>query len=554
MKKAMRFFSLVMAYSMMFCCTTAFATDTVKDLRGKNAPAIAGVTWLAAPTMGGKYETLLYETKNQELKSLPIYRFVGSKQGVVDAKGNVILPAKYGSIDSEQYCLGVSLGTSGIVAEDAVFDFTGKQLTPHIYLNIYGSAIVGDVPIAYANVSSNVQTAINLKNGKEILRAKFVGSFDPMGYASFQDADGKCGYFDITGKKTYAPSNFISCVPINGILECGVGKWPYEDTVFCDLSFHPLLTFTDAQKKNGDVHAYQDEKLIQFTTLSAAGDETVTMYNYEGKVTDAKAPIDQSNYFPEGYQIFGGYQSGDFEPILGLKDPNGKIILQNRYSHIRYLKGRSGPCFMASTFTGSALHATGTKWVLIDAAGKILTSGSNSVLEQASVFRGNMIDEVLPGVFACRKTNNAVDNWNVAFCAYNDKGVQIVKPTAFTYYLPGCIVSSCPVSAEQWYTRKTNAVDADGRTLKSDVDYFVVNSVGSAAENGLTRVCQNSTDSHGKIGFCDENFNLVIPCVFDDAMEFANGQAFVKYNGKWGIIDNPFNSLSEVAWNGNAIK
>ena len=40
-----------------------------------------------------------------------------------------------------------------------------------------------------------------------------------------------------------------------------------------------------------------------------------------------------------------------------------------------------------------------------------------------------------------------------------------------------------------------------------------------------------------KWGYCDENRNLVIPVVFDEAGRFSEGLAPVKINGKWGFID-----------------
>jgi len=41
-----------------------------------------------------------------------------------------------------------------------------------------------------------------------------------------------------------------------------------------------------------------------------------------------------------------------------------------------------------------------------------------------------------------------------------------------------------------------------------------------------------------KWGYCDENKNLVIPAIFDEAGRFSEGLAPVKINGKWGFIDS----------------
>ena len=41
-----------------------------------------------------------------------------------------------------------------------------------------------------------------------------------------------------------------------------------------------------------------------------------------------------------------------------------------------------------------------------------------------------------------------------------------------------------------------------------------------------------------KWGYCNENKNLVIPAVFDEAGRFSEGLAPVKINGKWGFIDS----------------
>ena len=41
-----------------------------------------------------------------------------------------------------------------------------------------------------------------------------------------------------------------------------------------------------------------------------------------------------------------------------------------------------------------------------------------------------------------------------------------------------------------------------------------------------------------KYGFIDKSGNEVVPCVYDNAMDYSNGLAGVKVNDKWGYVDN----------------
>ena len=42
----------------------------------------------------------------------------------------------------------------------------------------------------------------------------------------------------------------------------------------------------------------------------------------------------------------------------------------------------------------------------------------------------------------------------------------------------------------------------------------------------------------GKFGYIDEDYNEVVPCVFDEVSKFLNGKSIVKKEGNFGIIDN----------------
>lgn len=46
-------------------------------------------------------------------------------------------------------------------------------------------------------------------------------------------------------------------------------------------------------------------------------------------------------------------------------------------------------------------------------------------------------------------------------------------------------------------------------------------------------------DSHPLVGYMDRTGEMIIPAVFDRAMPFANGYAWVEYQGMWGMIKLP---------------
>ena len=51
-------------------------------------------------------------------------------------------------------------------------------------------------------------------------------------------------------------------------------------------------------------------------------------------------------------------------------------------------------------------------------------------------------------------------------------------------------------------------------------------------ENGFAIVQKD-----GKFGFIDEEYNEVVPCVFDEVSKYLNGRSIVKNDGKYGFID-----------------
>lgn len=53
---------------------------------------------------------------------------------------------------------------------------------------------------------------------------------------------------------------------------------------------------------------------------------------------------------------------------------------------------------------------------------------------------------------------------------------------------------------------------------------------------------QEDARGHGessKYGFMDRSGHMIIPSVFEQAVPFSNGYAWVEYNGLWGVIKLP---------------
>jgi len=72
-----------------------------------------------------------------------------------------------------------------------------------------------------------------------------------------------------------------------------------------------------------------------------------------------------------------------------------------------------------------------------------------------------------------------------------------------------------------------------GKSMQADE----LKSSETSAEKPMTIASLVPYRKGDKWGFSDENKNIVIPLLYDNAISFSEGLAAVELNGKWGYID-----------------
>lgn len=540
---------LTMSLTAMIPCLAADNSWTDKDMYGRSAPHIDGVKWLVAPTMAGKVEPIVYDAPDSSLYATQYYRFIGTHQGVINVFGDVVIPAKYASVGGGPGWLYASTSNDTRIASCYLFNLSGKQISNTAYKNAWDSSQVGKETFVFVNTADGKEACVRLSDGKEIIKDKGLTTFDSSGLAAFFCENGNCGYFTVDGKRVFAPSGFKSCIPSNGVLQCEYvsGSDQFRGIYTCD--FKPILTIKDSNSQSITVDS--KNKLVLIENFGDRYERNQSdVYDYTGKKTEKQWISDLPfGGFPDGYKISGELQSGYFENVLGLKNSSGVTVIPDKYSSIRFVKGEKNDCVICTTLNGSVFSGS-ISCDLYTLTGKKLTSISGLKLEPGEVYRWlrNYPGEYKYGVLVGTNTKDKND-WKNQYSVYNENGKNIVTPCMDVAVLPGGIESSTPVSGDNWYTRTTNFCDISGNVLKKNVGYYVESQVGSEIEQDLTIVDKNSDDLNSqKSGYCDGKFDLIIPCKFDAVTEFCNGQAFVKYEGKWGIIDNPLNTIAETSW------
>lgn len=544
--------AIVMTLLLATPCICAVPEWTDKDAFGHAAPSIHGVKWLVAPTMGGKVENMTYNLGN-DLAVLPYFTFYGTKNGVVDRYGNVVIPAKYESIDAGPGWFSASATRSAADCSTQLFNSKGKQVSVKPFINACNSSQYNNETYVLVNSTPDVMSCLRVSDGKEIFRGSSLCTFDSKGFAGYWNSNNKCGYFDVNGNKYQAPNDFTICTPVDGVLQCSreVNGKSIEGIYTTD--FKPVIEFDNGK----DSPSFDREHKIICTTNCYERCENIahSYYGFDGKpyTGDVSVFDDYSNTIsPDGYRTSGALQSGYFENCLGVKDPSGKTIVKESYSDIQYLAGTdsSHNCILACKISRSGIHVNSISSDIYDMNGNKLTTVNNAFLNQALMYRWLVIEDfknTVPGVILADSEQFTKD-WSNFECFYNNEGKKIIPGCLDSMCLPNCIVTSTPVSSDQWFMRNNNVYDMDGKILKSNMDYYIFGRIGMPEENDLTPVIENSTTTNGKCGFCDGSYNLVVPCVFDCVNQFVDGEAYVKYNGKWGIIDNPLNTTAEKTW------
>ena len=85
---------------------------------------------------------------------------------------------------------------------------------------------------------------------------------------------------------------------------------------------------------------------------------------------------------------------------------------------------------------------------------------------------------------------------------------------------------------------KWGAVNAEGKEIVAPLYDEILFDEGLAPLKG-----------NGKTGFIDENYQMVIPAIYDDCTYFSHGSAAVKQNGRWGYIDREGNVVVPITLN-----
>lgn len=576
--------------STIFVPAGAAASWTGKDALGKQAPDIENVKWLLAPTMDGTITTA-YRYKDRLSYSTGLYFFHGTKDGIIDRYGNVVLPAKYGTVDTDGKVIAASLTRDTRNADTALFTMTGKQITKHIYSQYVSDSYFKDKNGEFCQVFAGGQKCyVNLKTGKELPRVREIGYFDETGLAGFTDSNNKAGYMDTAGKLYYAPTslNMDYVGPSNGVLFCtfkdASGK-KGEGVYTAD--YKPIVVNTDPNK---DIYCSPETKLISLSVSTAknADDFKVTLYDYSGNVlkdgigdgSSIQDYLDENGHrivdywdiqngvrrellwdidadttalgendgFPEGYYEDGQLQSGYFEAVRGVKSGRNQWIVPPHFSSIDTFTGKNDTCIIAASFTGNVLRNSSSVWKLYSLEGKVLASGTNQCLDPTITYRVDG-DELSNGYLLCRRLESD-GRYGDEGALYNEDGKQL---TPFGYDFE--VWNNC-VSMGNWKDWENGSsvgtayncsvYDLDGKLITANNPYRPEGRCRASKAEGLSAVL--ATDGSGLYGYCDENFKLVIPCVFSRVDEFVDGQAWVQYQGKWGVINNPNNKTADAVW------
>lgn len=529
---------------------TALATnETDVDQFGNSAPKLTGVKWLLAPTVVSDYPDSLYphgySVHSRECK-----------MSVVDRFGKAIIPLKYPSVSVYETHLCAKLSRLVEDNSTAIFEINGKQITEHLYAQTVPSCYYVNEDGRYLKVviydsnGNSFETYVNLDTAKELPRMRAYGQFKD-GLVGFTSGKNECGFSDTKGNISYAPKEYTYINPIgpstlfyekksNGVKYMGIcdlnfkslveieeenGDFDYQTNLLVvDKGEHESIYDTDGtilvesseDYKDSDIDAH-GKRYVEFFKKTPGWDVKYRYY------VDSKEVV-YADDLPEGYYIEGVLVQTAAplatEGTIGVKDSSGNWVVPKNFIDIKRLPGSDGHVVICRThdytYDVYDLHTS-----------QKLCGGFKHYMQI-----GDFVRAEFPRSNSKAKTN---------YTFLNRMGKQLIK----AYDEVGV---SNVIVAHNWGDYKNivcDVYDLNGNLLRSESKYKPNGSL-NLNNGGLSVITTSQID--GLYGYCDSKFDEVIPCVFDYCLDFVEGQAWVKYQGKWGIIDNPLDSTAETYW------
>lgn len=558
----------------------AEASWTGQDAYGNPAPAIEGVKWYLAPTVDG-WVTMT------DIPDYVRYNHNGGN-GVLDRFGAAAVPEKYAYAEPFPGGFSADLSRNAYESSTALFSTDGTQVTEHIYQQTVPESYYADETGHFIQVyggtrdgADDCRLYVNLDTGEELPRCKDVGYFCE-GLAGFQDFDGRTGYMDTKGNKHYAPENFsfVWTLP-GGVLGYYIPTEEYKSiSGICNLDFEIIL---QAEDDDGSFYVSDCGVVVD----SPAGSDLSTLYDFTGKVLvpaadrnydiflndkgercasywdktpgkraervlnldTGETTLGENDGLPEGYYKDGKQELVGFDRVgtIGIKGPDGSWVVPQNYLNLEILQGTDKPMVAAMDHN--------EKVVLYDLTGKKLIATGYEAIENFAYWEksdGAYGDfTVIPGIVRAKTGRNDMNHHGPeSFAVYSDSGKKLTALVDDAVATQNGFMTQTWVNGDYGKPPVCNLYKLDGTLAESDCGYYVpyLNELNEGLVMAERYEAGGDEVVVTKEGYSDDKFDVVIPCVFDCALESQGGQMWVQYEGKWGIIDNPLNDTAERAW------
>lgn len=440
-----------------------------------------------------------------------------SKKGLIDRQGNIITPIQWDSIGSFNSGLAIVRKKSGYSSN-----------YKYGCINEKGEIII---PVTWDDIGQFKNGVAVIEKGENYSDRKYglidnkgIVIVDPIydymilmddGYAVVKvegNYHSKYGIIDSTGRIIVEPQ------------WDDIETWYYSyDGGEDDKNlFHDGLAAVKKDKKTGFVNT--EGKLIIPVEWDSADKfscglslvKSGSKYGYIDTVGNMviKPEYENAYTFRDGAAIVktGTYKNKDEK--YGLIDKTGKVIVQIKYDEIKYAFTDAGiGYFVAEEKIGSGWNVSWRRSVF-DANGRLVGGKS---WDYVSV--------------------NSKDNLTVKTDDGDYKQLSIIDGTLSDRSSNGAFGMSSSVNV--WYSYKDeNGLygykDAEENiVIKAQwatVDWMFDGDVASVGDG-------NQYTTIRKYGAINRNGDLVVPCEYDESINFVDGQALVKKDGYWYSID-----------------
>ena len=208
----------------------------------------------------------------------------------------------------------------------------------------------------------------------------------------------------------------------------------------------------------------------------------------------------------------GTYKNKD--EAYGLIDKSGKIIAQTKYEEIKYLFSSNGVgYFVAEEKVGSGWNVS-WKRSIFDATGRLVGGQSWDYVSGSD------------------KESLSVKTSDGNYKHLNVDDGTLSETTRNNFYKEGAYISYKDENGLYGYTDVDEKIVIPAQW--AEVQWLFDGEFASVGAG-------NQYTSIRKYGAINRNGDLVVPCEYDENVSFVDGQALVKKDGYWFIIDTEGN-------------